>query len=352
MLLLCVGGCGEADTRLRVEVVAEAGLTVPSALTVSVWGESGLIVGRRTVRGQVPGSLLIVGLPAQDQRLRVALADLASGRVMAWLSVPVRAHVETQSQTRLQSQLADSDGDGVPDEIDRCVLVPDFEQTSACPSPDFAVTFDLALPDLAQSESADLRQPAIERVAQYSGMATQMSGTVMVTPPSLAEPGDLIVLMIDRWYANSPITSSVSGWSYRAAQNVDGDEQEIAFRIAAADEQTNLARYTFPAPNDVPWMMFVYRHANTVTVASTGTAGNPFMLSSVNVPAANTVVLHVVCTDFPSTCMTGVDAGAAYFGSGPWHVVEAVFATPATAPPQTFTCSTSQAAWFQLRITP
>jgi hypothetical protein len=365
VLCLLVSACGEPDTRLRVEVLAEAGLTAPSSLSVSVWGEGGLIVGRRTVRGQVPGSLVILGLPHRDQTLRVAIADLASGRPMAALRVAVRAHVETQSQTTLYAQLPDSDGDGVPDDLDGCPSLPDFEQTTTCVPPDLAVSGDLAFDsgthdltseDLARVDlgtASDLRPPAIERVAQYSGMASQNSGNVTVTPPGLAAAGDLVVLLIDRWYDNSPITPSVSGWTYLAAQNVDGDEQEVAWRIAAADEQTNMARYTFPASDDAPWMIFVYRHATTVAVTSTSTGNNPFTLGAVLVPTTPAVVLDLVCTDFPSTCTTGVDAGASYFGSGPWHVVEMLYNdATATAPAQSFSCSQSQAALFQLRITP
>lgn len=103
----------------------------------------------------------------------------------------------------------------------------------------------------------------IEQVEQTSGTAIPSAGQVAIPPPAMAEDGDFVLLMLDRWASTTPVLTT-NGWQQINVLLVDGDCQEVAYRIAGPGESMNAGPYSFDANDQAKWMMTVYRRATSV----------------------------------------------------------------------------------------
>jgi hypothetical protein len=176
-----------------------------------------------------------------------------------------------------------------------------------------------------QSPAPDLAPPVVTRISSVSGMpAPDGNGQVQVAPPANAQPGDLVILMIDFWAASQPM-------------------------VAGADESTNTAAYRFLAAGQpAPYTLLVYRNASAPSLLTSSPPSSPFGFAAATT-AANGIVLDVIASDVPRTC-TNDDPGFAQ--TMVWHFVELRANTAGAVPPQTIDCAGGSGALFQLAITP
>jgi hypothetical protein len=189
-------------------------------------------------------------------------------------------------------------------------------------------------------------------VSTVSGIASNTAGNVAVPPPTTARAGDVVILLIDRYFATSPVAPTIGqGWMSLATANVDADSQEIASVIAGANESANVARYTFPSPNMADWTLIVARGGSGVRSLHSSTGAPPFSFAS-NTSALGGVVVDLVASDYPSIC-TCAPTTPAFSSSGHWLVVPWPMASGG-APMVTLTCDASahQGLLAQIAIEP
>jgi hypothetical protein len=128
--LLAVG-CG-ASTTLRVSLALSDGAPTPDRVLVSVFDPRGLVVDARDVLAgrSLPGDVVV--LVSDDAGVIRVLAVGETGatpRLDAAGEVMVPPGRESRLTLRLSADpLPDTDGDGVPDAIDRCPTKPDRAQ--------------------------------------------------------------------------------------------------------------------------------------------------------------------------------------------------------------------------------
>lgn len=125
MLAAFVAGCA-SPTTILVDVSSVDG-SEPNALSVSVYDAFHALVRARPGATRLPGTI-VVELPDAPSSLRIVVAG-------APLLGGTRADAAVGKQTRaaisLSSTTADSDGDGVPDELDNCPTVANGDQADA-----------------------------------------------------------------------------------------------------------------------------------------------------------------------------------------------------------------------------
>jgi hypothetical protein len=159
LVLALYVGCDAAPTTLRVTVRVAMG-PQPQRLTVSLFDAHHALVDRKPlVSPKLPGSLLVTRLPDDARELRVVVrsddaGELGGARVT---SVP---HGEARAEVALSTATVDTDGDGVPDDLDDCPTVPDPLQPNAAGSgPGDACRGALDLSAAAVDGAADLAVP-------------------------------------------------------------------------------------------------------------------------------------------------------------------------------------------------
>jgi hypothetical protein len=161
LVMLLASGCGSETTAL---LDIKPASQLPLSLRLTMWGEgvlrppADLPLGARTL----PGTLIVRGLDPRTPDFRVLVQGLDSAGVVqseAGAHVPLTGGEQSLVTVQLlDGNLADSDGDDVPDVVDDCPSVPDEDQRCAAPNRDLAsvTVVDLAAPDLA---GADLAGP-------------------------------------------------------------------------------------------------------------------------------------------------------------------------------------------------
>jgi hypothetical protein len=171
ILLALLAGCDDTPTNILVNLVITDGPT-PASITTSVYDDHKRLVDRRSVRtDHFPGNLLVANLPDVDQRIRVIVKG-AEGQIGGAAAIS-KAHQTVELGVALSTMTADSDGDGIPDDLDNCPAVANPDQADqngdevgdACPGADLAqpmMVGDLAGLDLA---GLDLSQPDLARDA-------------------------------------------------------------------------------------------------------------------------------------------------------------------------------------------
>jgi hypothetical protein len=148
---LFLAGCGGSSSALLVVDVANGAASAPTAVTVSVFDDYGVIGRSRMAHPALPGQLTIAGLPEMVESLRV-VAAAEEPLLLDAVRFDLQPHAQVTQKLTLRSGTLDSDGDGVPDSVDDCPFVADPDQLNsdgdgvgdACPGDVTAV--DLSLP--------------------------------------------------------------------------------------------------------------------------------------------------------------------------------------------------------------
>jgi hypothetical protein len=158
--VLLISGCpdGGASVLLRIE---SAATMPPSSLRLRLFGNGELIPPTlfTLANKSLPATVLIAHLSASTPNFRVLVDGLdTAGKISSQgaVEIPLQSGQQTSATVRLtDGLLADSDGDGIPDSIDDCALVPDPDQTCHART-------DMATPDLAGVDLAGLDLSGID----------------------------------------------------------------------------------------------------------------------------------------------------------------------------------------------
>jgi len=127
MAACLVGGCS-GPTTIFIDARIGVGQPAPQSLAISIFDVHGArVLARSLGDAHLPGTLLITHLPDQSQTIRVVLAG-ANPTELGGASVPTLAHEEVRAAIELSKNHPDSDGDGVPDDLDDCPTVADPDQ--------------------------------------------------------------------------------------------------------------------------------------------------------------------------------------------------------------------------------
>src|SRR5688572_5489119 len=122
---VCVAGvltaCGQAPTFVDVEVVLGEGAPAPSTLSVRLFDKQRMRLQVATKSAALPRRLHIDAGVFDDggHVLRVVIAG-GPNPIMGFAQVRVEPGATSEARIVLSGNVADSDGDGVPDAIDNC----------------------------------------------------------------------------------------------------------------------------------------------------------------------------------------------------------------------------------------
>jgi hypothetical protein len=123
---LWLAGCS-APTTVRLDVSLQPGAPAPTALTVSVYDPRGALALRRPGSAAVPGTV-VLELSPPVRPIRVVVHGESTPPTLGGVQVSPVAGQQTRATVVLSSARADSDGDGVPDDLDDCPMVADSDQ--------------------------------------------------------------------------------------------------------------------------------------------------------------------------------------------------------------------------------
>jgi hypothetical protein len=200
--------------------------------------------------------------------------------------------------------------------------------------------------------TADTAKAAPGFVGRTAGSVTAMSGSLAIPPPPAATAGNLVLLYLDRFWADTELAAT-SGWHSVAFVTFQLDAPQIFYRVAAANEATLIAEYTFPAgtlgsPPDGSWVLDVWRDASSAQMVFATTS--PAATATPTFPAvaamANEVVVNASVADYETTCSepAGIDD----------RVLWSLFANaPGSVSDVSFMCEPARSfSRFQVRIVP
>jgi len=113
-----------------VEVSRFDGANSPmTTAEVRLFDGSGLVASQQIAQPPLPGSLLVRGLPDRAQEVRVVVrGETAAGPLLGGARATTQPNAQSTAVVLLSADRADSDGDGVPDDLDDCPDVPDGDQ--------------------------------------------------------------------------------------------------------------------------------------------------------------------------------------------------------------------------------
>jgi hypothetical protein len=136
LLLAAVGllAACSGNTRLMVEVRVGTGEPAPASVQVSLFDRAGsLLIDHPLETPQLPGTILLRGLPDTEQLVRVAVEGRAGGqRLLGGDQVATRPGEEVRAIVVLSASTPDADGDGIPDAIDNCPMAANHDQADDC----------------------------------------------------------------------------------------------------------------------------------------------------------------------------------------------------------------------------
>src|SRR5262245_44153886 len=99
----------------------------PTAVTVSLFDRFGLLGRSHVDQAALPGAITVRGLPDTVQTLRVVAAG-ESPRAIGGLRFNTEPRTRMTQKLTLATDVADADGDTVPDTLDVCPLAADPDQ--------------------------------------------------------------------------------------------------------------------------------------------------------------------------------------------------------------------------------
>jgi hypothetical protein len=126
---LLLSGCLDTSTSALVIVKPGIGVESPQQLEVRVYDTFGLRGMQTFAQPTLPGTLVISQLPAERQRIRVAVKGAGARQSLAGGVVDTIPRQQVALIVTLGEGITDLDGDGVPDGIDVCPTVADAQQT-------------------------------------------------------------------------------------------------------------------------------------------------------------------------------------------------------------------------------
>lgn len=209
------------------------------------------------------------------------------------------------------------------------------------------------VPGDAGGDATDAAPTTIEKIFQTGAAAAPMASQIAIPPPTMAEGGDFVLLMLDRWAETAPVLTT-NGWLPINVLQVDGDCQEVAYRIAGPGEGSNDQAYTFSANDQARWVMTVYRGVTSVPVRSavqvlgSDSAGRYVFTLADPAPSSDTGLLidaMALAYDDPA-CVSSTPL----FQTDFWKVFERPIAPDDDLPPLTLSCARQEGAAFQFLI--
>ncbi|HEX4461401.1 MAG TPA: thrombospondin type 3 repeat-containing protein, partial [Polyangia bacterium] len=112
-----------------VDLTVAGSDAAPTVLTASVFDRTHALTLTRAVPDpHFPGVVALTGLPASAETLRIAFDGATA---LAGVTVELVPHATTHVAATLTAATIDSDGDGVPDDIDDCISTPNADQADA-----------------------------------------------------------------------------------------------------------------------------------------------------------------------------------------------------------------------------
>jgi len=114
--------CAPGPTSVLVRITDGDQGPPPSSITVDVFQPHGRIADATLATPSWPGSLMLRGLPAVAEELRVVVRG---GKLLGGERVQIQPHAQATVDVALHASRLDSDGDGVPDDLDDCPFLYD-----------------------------------------------------------------------------------------------------------------------------------------------------------------------------------------------------------------------------------
>ncbi|HWE26782.1 MAG TPA: thrombospondin type 3 repeat-containing protein [Polyangia bacterium] len=187
-----MAGC-TSPSSLLIEVTDTAPDVTFSSLKVQVFDPYGALGSHEFSPAPLPGALRFKQLPSTSEKLRVIVAGVGAVPSLGATAVMVAPGTSPTAQIDLTVALADSDGDGIPDDYDDCPTTydPDQKSTNGGPPGD-ACGGHPASPDLAAADLSQSTLPPNSDMGQVQPIA------------DLSPPTDLAgVLLIDNFTSNT-----------------------------------------------------------------------------------------------------------------------------------------------------
>jgi hypothetical protein len=217
-LLVCAvlcGACSDTGTTLLIDLRVAGADSAPASVKLTLFDrERALLLDRVVQTPSLPGTLLLRGLPAVDQPVRVAVeAQSGAARLLGGDTAMLRAGQQAQVLLVLSSTTADRDGDGIADAIDNCADHANHDQSNsdgsgggdACPG----VSTDASVADASFDLSNDASLDA--------GGASLCPGTF-----ALCESFESGAIGAPRWqvYLDNGSYAIETGQAYRGTQSI------------------------------------------------------------------------------------------------------------------------------------
>jgi hypothetical protein len=121
-LALLLAGCASAPTSVLVRVSNGDTGPSPTSLQVDVFDASGRIADAALAAPSLPGTVIVRGLPDTAEELRVVVRG---GALLGGERIETIAHQQVEVDVVLHASRPDTDGDGVPDDLDDCPTLAD-----------------------------------------------------------------------------------------------------------------------------------------------------------------------------------------------------------------------------------